>query len=347
MENEVKGWRLSELASAVGGEMEGAADPWIARPVPAGSDDPEGITFAESKRYLERVIASDVGAVLIARDAPDIPKPAIRVDSPRAAFGTILHLAQRPLDLTMGIHPTAVVSPEARVAASAAIGALCVVEGSVAIGAGARIFPLCYVGRGCVLAENVTLYPGVVLVQDVVIGPGSTIHSGAVLGSDGFGYSEDQGVRRKIPQVGRVVVGPDVEIGANACIDRATCGETVIGRGTKIDNLVQIGHNVSIGQDTVLAGQAGVSGSAQIGDRVLVGGQVAITDHAHIVSDVRLAGRTGVMGDITEPGQYFGTPPTRPGEAMRQLASLAKLPELIKRVRQLEEELAQMRQREP
>lgn len=346
MANTGKGWRLSELARAIGGDMEGADDPWIVRPIPAGTDDPEGITFAESKRYLDRVLASNVGAVLIARDAPEITKPAIRVDSPRAAFGAILRLSERPLELPVGIHSTAVVSPDAQVADSAAIGALCVVEADAQVGPGAKVFPLCYVGRGCALAEDVTLFPGVVLVQDVVIGPRSTVHSGAILGSDGFGYSEHQGSRRKVPQVGRVVVDADVEIGANACIDRATCGDTFIGRGTKIDNLVQIGHNVSIGQDTVLAGQAGVSGSVQIGDRVLVGGQVAITDHARIASDVRLAGRTGVMGDVTEPGEYFGTPPTRPREAMRQLASLAKLPELIKRVKQLEEEIARLR-REP
>ena len=185
--------------------------------------------------------------------------------------------------------------------------------------------------------------PSAILVQDVTIGPGTIVHSGAVLGADGFGFVWDGKKQIKIPQVGSVLLGADVEIGANSTIDRATSGETVIADDVKIDDLVHVGHNSRIGAHTVLAGQVGVSGSVTIGERVVAGGQVAIADHVTICDDVVLAGRTGLMSDLSEPGEYFGVPPTPIKQALRLLALQRKLPEMLDRIKKLEAELEKLK----
>ncbi len=199
------------------------------------------------------------------------------------------------------------------------------------------MYPFAYIGEGCELGEGTVVYPHAVLYRDVTTGRRCRIHAGAVLGADGFGYVWDGQRRVKIPQVGRVVLGDDVEIGANSAVDRATAGETRIGSGTKLDNLVQIGHNVRIGEHTVAAAQTGVSGSTTIGNRVTIAGQVAFSDHVEVCDDVVLGGRTAVIQNIREPGEYLGFPARPLGEAMRALSLATKLPELAARLRRLEE----------
>jgi UDP-3-O-[3-hydroxymyristoyl] glucosamine N-acyltransferase len=213
-----------------------------------------------------------------------------------------------------------------------------VVEQGAEIGTGSRIYSFAYVGENCRLGEGCTLYPHSVLYQDVTLGARSIIHSGAVLGADGFGYAWDGSRRVKIPQVGAVVLGDEVEIGANTTIDRATAGATVVGTGTKLDNLVQVGHNCRIGEHTVVAGLSGISGSTKIGSRNTLAGQVATADHVTVCDDVTLAGRTGVTNDIKEPGAYFGFPARPLGEAMRSLVLVSRLQDLFARVRKLERE---------
>ncbi|HVT13784.1 MAG TPA: UDP-3-O-(3-hydroxymyristoyl)glucosamine N-acyltransferase [Fimbriimonadaceae bacterium] len=341
MEKRSQGWTLGEVAEMLKGELNGPASFRIERPAPADSSDPHGIAFCESEKYLAKAEASGVGALLIARDM-DAAKPHVKVDSPRMAFGMLLALASRRLPLAHGIDPTAIVSEEAAVHESASIGPYVVVERGATIEAGARIYPFCYVGEDCIVGSNATLYPRVTLYQDVLVGARTIIHSGAVLGSDGFGFVWDGKRRIKVPQVGRVVVGEDVEIGAGTTIDRATAGDTVIGRGTKIDNLVQIGHNCRIGEDGVIAGQVGISGSCIVGDRAVMGGQAALSDHATIADDVTFAGRTATSQDITEPGIYFGVPARPAQEALRAFMLQPKLPEMLARLRKLEKRLAEL-----
>ncbi|MBI2563793.1 MAG: UDP-3-O-(3-hydroxymyristoyl)glucosamine N-acyltransferase [candidate division NC10 bacterium] len=244
-----------------------------------------------------------------------------------------------------GIHPTAVVAADARVAPSASVGPLTVVgsgaevgtdtilEAQVAVGAGVRI------GRGCRIFPQVTLRDGVVLGDRV------TVHSGAVIGADGFGYARDGHRYVKIPQIGRVVIEDEVEIGANVTIDRATLGETRIGRGTKIDNLVQIGHNVRVGADTVIVAQVGISGSTRIGSRVTLAGQVGVVDHVDIGDDVIVGAQAGVTKDIPAGSVVLGSPAIPHGEFKRQLAVAARLPEMRKILRALEERLAALEAR--
>jgi UDP-3-O-[3-hydroxymyristoyl] glucosamine N-acyltransferase len=273
-------------------------------------------------------------------------KPHIKVDSPRVAFGMLLALSARPLPLQAGIHETALISPLAEVHESASVGPYVVVEAGAKIGAGARVYPFCYVGEGCSIGEKAVLYPNVTLYQDVEVGARAIIHSSAVLGADGFGFVWDGKRRIKVPQVGRVLIGDDAEIGAASTIDRATAGSTVIGRGTKIDNLVQVGHNVRIGEDGVIAGQSGISGSCVVGDRFVMAGQCALSDHATITDDVTFAGRTATSKDITEPGVYFGVPAKPAQEGLRAFMLQPKLPEMFARIKKLEKRLAELEKTE-
>ncbi len=323
-------WTLEEIASYVGGVCDGPPALCIERPASADSGDGRGIAFAESAEYLEAARSSGVGAVIAPSDAPESGVPCVRVADPRRAFGILLSLAQRPLPLDSGVHATAQVDPLASVHATASIGAYSVVERGASILGGARVYPFCYVGEDCSVGEGCVLYPHVVLEA------GAVVHSGAILGADGFGYAWDGAERVKIPQVGGVQVGKNAEIGANTAVDRATFGTTEVGEGTKIDNLVQIAHNVTIGKHGAIAAKSGVAGSTKLGDRVVLGGDVGIRDHVRIGDDVALGARSGVEADILEPGEYFGVPARPKREALRTMLTLTRLPELAQRIRELE-----------
>jgi UDP-3-O-[3-hydroxymyristoyl] glucosamine N-acyltransferase len=341
MENNAPRWTLRELANLLGGECRGPEALPLARPVAAGDDDPLGVTFAESDKYLALAENSEVGAVIVGPET-ESRKPSIVVSSPRLAFGKLLAMSARELPIAAGIHHLASVSSEARVDPSAFVGPYAVIEQGAEIGPGARIYPFCYVGADCLVGERAVLYPGAVLYRDVRVGARSVIHSGAVIGADGFGFVWDGSKRLKVPQVGSVRIGDDVEVGANTCIDRATAGETVIEDGVKLDNIVQIGHNVRVGEHSAIAGMSGISGSTKIGKRVLMGGGVGTRDHVTIGDDVALGGRSNVGGDITEPGEYLGTPAAPAREAVRAMLTIHKLPELVSRIRQLEKRLAEL-----
>lgn len=339
MEPSVQSRTLGEFAAILGGSVVGDPSAPIARPVPAGSDDPEGITFAGDEKYLDKALASTVGAI-IARSGTDLlGRNGILVDDPRRAFGLVLGLSARPLDAPAGVHPTAVVDPSASIGSDCSIGPYVVVGAGSVIGDGCKLLASSYIGPGCVLGVGTVVMPHAVLVQDVRLGKGCIVHPGAVLGADGFGFVWDGKKQVKVPQVGGVVVGDYVEIGANSCVDRATCGETTLGDGVKLDDMVMVGHNVSVGDHTVIAALAGIAGSSSIGARVTMGGQVAINDHIQIGDDVILGGRTGAMQDIPEPGAYLGTPAEPVRKAMRTYALTTKLAELFQRVRDLESAL--------
>lgn len=335
MESGATGWTLRDLAQALGGTFEGPADLRLERPVPSTSGDSAGVTFAESEAYIAVAEKSGVGAVIVG-EAAACSKPCIRVASPRQAFGRLLALVDRPLIHSAGVHPTAVIDPDAVVHPGAVVGPYAVVERHASIGAGARVYAFCYVGERCVVGANASIHPHAVLVRDVQLGEGAIVHPGAVLGADGFGYVFDGERQQKVPQVGGVSIGPHAEIGANTTVDRATAGSTLVGAGTKIDNLVQVAHNTSMGDHCVIAAQVGIGGSSTIGDRVTMGGQAALSDHVAVGSDVVLAGRTGVTNDIQVPGTYWGLPAKPIREAMRILGAAGKMPELWARLRKLE-----------
>ncbi|MEO7454526.1 MAG: UDP-3-O-(3-hydroxymyristoyl)glucosamine N-acyltransferase [Fimbriimonadales bacterium] len=333
---------LEEIARIVDGQLHGPGDLIITDAVPAGDSGPSAITFAESPEYLAYVEASDVAAVLVANDV-ESSKPYIRCQNPRRAFVRILATYIRELPVDSGIHETALVSEDARIHPDAKIGAYCVIERGVSIDEDTKVYPFCYIGEQCKIGKSCRIYPHATLYQDVSLGDRTIIHAGSVLGADGFGYYFDAGTHKKIPQVGGVIIGDDCEIGALSAVDRAMAGNTQIGDGTKLDNFVQIAHNVRVGKHTVMAAQAGIGGSTEIGEYNIFAGQSGASDHVKTPPGCTFAGRTAVTRNISEPGAYWGNlVPRKAGEEKRIQIALGKLPELIKRVRELEDLVQQL-----
>ena len=339
MEN-VAGWSLAELAEALGGTLDGPPDHRVVRPAPADEDDPQGLAFAEGA-YVPRALASGVGAVILPPEVAS-SKPTIRHPHPRQAFGRFLAMNDRPLPLESGISEKASISPLAQIDPSARVGAFAVVEAGATVGPRARVYSFAYIGESCAVGEGATILPHAVLVKNVTVGPCSVVHPGAVLGADGFGFVWDGKRQVKIPQVGGVEIGPDVEIGANAAIDRATAGRTRIAEGVKIDNLVQIGHNVRVGTHTVVASQTGIAGSSVVGERCVFAGQVGTGDHITIGDDIQIGGQSGVVKSILEPGAYLGFPAKPALIEMRMQSLQRKFPELVKRLTRMERRIEEL-----
>jgi UDP-3-O-[3-hydroxymyristoyl] glucosamine N-acyltransferase len=338
--------KLSELAALIGGELvgDGTIEVDGVSPIdPVDRIQPGHITLAESERYFLKAHASNAAAIVVSFDAPTSTKPLIRVKKTTLALAKMLAIFYPPQKPPAGIHATAFVGRDVTLGAGVHIGPNAVVKDGASIGdrsvvdAGAVVGARVVIGADCVVHSNATLY------QDVTLGDRVIVHSGTVIGSDGFGYTQEGTRRVKIPQVGTVIVEDDVEIGANVAIDRSTLGATIIQRGAKIDNLVQIAHNVVIGADTVVCGLVGISGSVTIGDNVTLAGQVGLADHVNIGSNATIGAQSGVTKDL-EGGQYYlGSPAVPIGQASRQYAVIANLPELSKRVRELERQIERLK----
>jgi len=345
-----KSWTLGEIAAAIGGRV-GGTQPEIdgsfvvTCPTSANGADATGLCFAGDEKYLNQAKASTVGAVIVRESVEGFPKPHILHKNPRAAFAMFLGMNVRPLPIEPGVHPQAVVHPEATLGENVSVGAFAVVERGAVVGAGTRIYPHAYIGENCRLGDKCVVYPHAVLVQDVVLGNRSVVGTGAVLGSDGFGFVWTGSEQFKVPQVGSVEFGDNVETGALAAVDRATFGVTRIGSGTKLDNFVHVGHNVSIGSHTVIAAFTGISGSVKIGDRVTVAGQSGFGEHAEIGSDIQLGGRAGVTGKLVNPGAYMGYPAVPMMDGLKALKLSTKLPEYVQRIKDLEKRLAALEEK--
>lgn len=333
---------LSELAKRLGGEVAGDGAV-IIRGV-AGLEDaaPGTLVRVEQPRYLEKAQASECAALLIGPGLEAAGKPAIRVENVRAAFVRCLELFAPNESLPAGVHSTAVVGEGCEIDPAASIGAYAVLGDRVRVAAGATVHAHVVIGDGAEIGEGSLLFPNVTLYPRTFVGKRVKVHAGTVIGGDGFGYEWFGDHHHKVPQNGRVRLEDDVEIGANTTIDRATTGDTVIGRGTKVDNLVQIAHNVRTGAHCLIVSQVGIAGSAVLGNGVVLGGQAGVKDHATIPDGVMAAGRTGVWG-TPKPGSKISGNPDRPHrEEVRIQASLGKVPDLVKRFERLNpEELKQ------
>lgn len=329
MAQATRSWTLGELGGLLGAEVYGDASTVIRRAVPAGEADPEALTFADKDKFVALVASDPAGAVLVKNHQIDLAIPQLVAPEPRVAFARFLAMLERPLPLGSGIDSRAAVSPDAQVHPSASVGPFAVVEAGAKLDEGSKVYPFAYIGAGCSVGPQSVVRPHAVLVQDVEIGVGCLIHAGAVLGTEGFGFVWDGEKQQRIPQVGGTRLGDFVEVGANAAIDRAMCGTTSIREGVKLDNLVHIGHNCSVGEHTVMAALTGVSGSCTIGRRVVMGGGCGVADHVTIVDDVALGGRSGVLQNIDEPGVYLGIPVDKVNRTLRLWALLRKLPELL------------------
>ncbi|MBC7189928.1 UDP-3-O-(3-hydroxymyristoyl)glucosamine N-acyltransferase [Candidatus Aerophobetes bacterium] len=327
---------LRELAQIVEGEVEG--ENVLIKGAARVEDVKEGeITFAVSDKFLRLAENSRASAVIVDEKVKKFSKPIIRVKNPRLAFARILEVFAPPRAKPCGIHPTAVISDNVRLGNDVRIGPFCVIEEGASIGDGVCICALCYVGRNVTIGEGSFLHPRVTVLDETFIGKRVTVHSGAVIGSDGFGFvRREDGSYYKIPQVGRVFIEDDVEIGANVTIDRATTGETRIGRGTKIDNLVHIAHNVSVGEDVAIVALVGISGSCEIGDRAILAGQVGIADHISIGSGSIVGAKSGVTRNVPPNTFVWGIPAREHLFQKKIMALTHRLPELLKRIQRLE-----------
>jgi UDP-3-O-[3-hydroxymyristoyl] glucosamine N-acyltransferase len=331
--------RLCDLARHVGGTLEGSPEVRI-RGIAGIEEAGEGdLTFLGHPKYKAELAVTKATAVLV---APGVLCPerleVIRTKDPYGALAKALELFDPgPPELAPGVHASAVVAGSAELGEDVRVGPHAVIEHGVRVGGSSRIHAGVFLGTGVVLGEGCILLPGVYVGRDCVLGNHVRVQPGAVIGSDGFGYAPIDGVLHRIPQLGIVELGDDVEIGANACIDRATMGATRIGRGTKIDNLVQIAHNVAIGENSVLAAQVGIAGSTKVGRGVRFGGQAGLVGHLRIGDGVSIGAQAGVIGDIPPAETVSGYPARPHREALRIEAELHGLSELRRRVRALEE----------
>lgn len=296
------------------------------------------ITFA-APPHIEEAKSSRAAAVLLPEDVQDFPLPAIYVKEPRVAFAKLLELFAPPLHIPAGVSPLAFVAKSAEVAEGASVMPFAVVDEYAKIGADAILYPHVYVGQYAQIGEKSVLYASVTVRERCRVGRRCVLHANSVVGSDGFGFTTADGVHTKVPQVGNVVIEDDIEIGSHVGIDRATTGSTVIGRGTKIDNLVHVGHNCKIGPGNLIVAQTGISGSTTTGPNVTFGGQVGTVGHIHIGGNSVYAARSGIISDMPEGVFCAGFPVQSHQEWLRMQAAMKRLPELVKKVKQLERAL--------
>jgi len=301
------------------------------------------LTFAEKDAYFAAAAASEASAILVAASfVSTTTKVVIRVANPRVAAARVIPLFYPPDEDLPGINPSAVIAPSARVNATAQIGPGCVVGAGVTIGARSVLTGGNHVGRDCEIGDDARLFPNVVLYARTKVGHRVTIHAGTVIGSDGYGYVFAEGRHLKMPQVGNVVIQDDVEIGANAAIDRAALGSTVIGQGTKIDNLVHVAHNVILGRHCLIMGQVGFAGSTELGDYGVIASQSGIAGHLKLGQQSTVGAKSGVMRDVPDKGTVLGIPAVPDKQAKRQWIAVQKLPDMILRMRELEKRVAEL-----
>lgn len=302
------------------------------------------LVFLTHHRYRPLLEKSRASVVIIPVEEKYDRIPVIKSKNPYLTFVKAVELFFQPYRMKPGIHPQALISPSAKIGKNVAIGAFVDIGDEVEIGAGTTIFPFVCLYPWVKIGKETVIHSHVSIREETQIGNRVIIHNGAMIGSDGFGYLKaEDGSHLKIPQKGRVIIEDDVEVGANTTIDRATLGETVIKKGTKIDNLVQIAHNVEIGEDSIVAAQTGIAGSTKIGKNVLMGGQVGVTDHVHIGDNVMVAAKSGIMKDIPANAFVGGAPHLDIREARKVWALLPRLYDLVKDVKKLKARIEELK----
>jgi UDP-3-O-[3-hydroxymyristoyl] glucosamine N-acyltransferase len=328
---------VRDVAEWVQGEIVGDPDRVIRAAKPL-SDHPRAdeITVVLAEKYLPQLHASEAGAAVVDQAVPLNGKTLVRVKDPLMAFVTIVQkIHARPAPTWAGIHPTAVVHETAQIGPDPSVGPHVTVGEGAVIGARCRLQPGVSIGAHCRLGDDVAIGPNAVVYERCVVGSRVIVHANAVIGADGFGFRPVGGRNLKVPQVGNVDIGDDVEIGACTTIDRATFGTTRIGSGTKIDNLVQIAHNCQIGRHNLFAAQVGIAGSVTTGDYVVMGGQVGIADHVRIGDRTQIGAKSGIHSDVPADQRMLGAPATSASDQLRIISSLERLPEMRKDLREL------------
>jgi len=346
--------KLTDIARLVGGEITGSADAEIERVAKIEEAVPGDITFLSNLKYKRHLSTTNASAVLLTRGASfeeltrrPAPITIVSVSDPYKSFLILLDLFNpAPKPLAPGIHPTAVIASSAQVSNSAAVGAHVTVGERSVIAEGAALHSGTVIGDDVRIGKGSLIYANVTIREGCTIGDRVIIHSGTVIGSDGFGFTPmEDGTYEKIPQRGTVIIEEDVEIGANCAIDRATIGATIIRRGAKLDNLIQVAHNVVVGEDTVIAAQTGISGSTKIGKHCAIAGQVGLTGHIEIADNTTIGAQSGVPKSITKPGKiYFGYPARELSQTLKIEAALGQLPELLHELRKMQKKIEELDQ---
>lgn len=334
---------LTELAGIIGGEISGDGSV-IIRGVAGIKEARQGdITFLADPSYNKFLKTTEASAVIAARGSADTDKPLILIKNPYLAFAKAIEFFMPPeKTYPRTIHPAAVISPGALIGKDVGVGACAVIEDGAKIGDGSLVSAGSYVGQGTEIGEGCLIYPNVTIREDVRIGDRVIIHSGAVVGSDGFGFASDGEAHVKIPQVGSVTIEDDVEIGANVTIDRATMGATIVGKGTKIDNLVQIAHNVVIGENCMLVAQVGIGGSTELGKGVTLAGQAGAIDHIKIGDGAIAAAQAGITKSVPAETMVSGYPAREHSRAKKVYACVSRLPELVRKTADLAVRVAKL-----
>jgi len=331
---------VAQLAERLDGEVIGDGSVQLTGIAPAESARDGDLTFAEKDTYLAAAIASAASAILVPAGFEAATKVLIRVKNARIAIAKALPLFFPPEVPAAGIHPSAVVDPSAEIDATATIGPHCVIGAGAHVGARTFLMGGNHIGRDSVIGADACLHPNVVLYARTSIGDRVTIHAGTTIGSDGYGYVFDQGRHRKMQQVGSVVIHDDVEIGSNTSIDRGALGPTIIGEGTKIDNLVHVAHNVVMGKHCLVMGQVGFAGSTVLSDYVVIASQSGIAGHLKLGTQATVGAKSGVMRDIPAGETVLGYPAAPDKHAKRQWIAVAQLPDALKRLKALEKKIA-------
>ena len=340
---------LYQIAKLVNGTVEGDDQCIITGPSKIEEAQKDTITFLANPKYQSYVSTTNASAILVDQSynsTDNLNVTLVRVDNVYHALATILHIFYRPLADIKGVSIMADVAEDLRIRTDIAIDAFAIVKEGVTVGKGTIIHGQVYVGPNVVIGENCIIYPGVKIYNGCVLGDNVIVHANTVIGKDGFGFvHQKDGTYAKIPQSGGVIVEDDVEIGANCVIDRASIGHTVLKKGVKLDNLIQIAHNVSVGAHTAIAAQSGIAGSAQIGDQCIIGGQVGIVGHIQIADKTMIQAKSGVSSNVKNIGsKLYGYPAIDYQNYLRSYAYFKKLPEVISELRTVQNELSRLKE---
>lgn len=335
-------YTIYSLAQAVSGQVVGDGNTLIYDTRSLEQAVEGTITFAIGE-YVDYVPQVKASAVIVEKAIPEAPMTQIVVPNAKVAFARILELFHPPVIIDRVVHPTAVIGDHVKMGKNVAIGAYAVIADNVTIGDNVTIYPHTYIGHNSRIGDDTTIYTGAIIHENCVFGQRVVIRANAVIGGEGFGFATENGKHRHIPQVGNVILEDDVEVGSCTCIDNATMGSTMVRRGTKIDNLVHLGHNVEIGEDCFIIAQVGIAGSAKCGNHVTFAGQTGCTGHITIGDNVTFAAKTGIIGNVASDGVYAGFP-MRPHKQWLKVAAYEnRLPEMAKMIKQLQKEVEQLK----
>lgn len=333
---------LAQIHALVGGELHGSGDTTISALASLQESHPRALSFLAQDKAVKAPADVRAGALLVHRHRTDLPIPQIVVPHPLLAFAQVAQEFFVPRPAPRGVAQEITRGADVQIGPDPSIWPFVTLGDRVTIGARVTLYPGVFIGQDCRIGDDCVLYPNVVVREGCSLGARVVVHSGTVIGADGFGYVQHQERHHKIPQLGGVIIEDDVEVGANVTIDRATLGQTVVKRGTKIDNLVQIAHNVSVGEHSIIVAQVGIAGSTTIGRHVMIGGQAGVGDHIQVGDQVMIAARAGVNRNL-EPNQIVSGAPVMPHETwMKAQAVIPRLPELRHLVRSLEQRVADL-----